>query len=409
MDEIIKIENVRKNFSFCKREIYGRPLIYFDNAATTQKPQCVIDEMVEYYSDNCSGVNRSIHYLSEIATNKYNKARFTIRAFLNASNHEIIFTRSATESINLVCHGLSKIHFTPGDEIILTEMEHHSNIVPWYLTAKELGLNLKVIPLLKEGILDIDTYIKLFNKKTKLVSFTHASNAIGIVNPIKKMVKIAKSFGVPTLIDGAQSTPHIKIDLTSIDCDFFVFSGHKVYGPTGIGVLAAKKEWLEKMPPWQGGGDMIASVSFDEIIFANPPNKFEAGTPHIAGALGLSKAIDYIEELNKQDLLHKYEMDLHNYALDKISAVPKLTVVGKTGEKIPLISFFVEGVHPHDLASIMDREGIALRAGHLCAEPLMKKFGVSSLVRASFAFYNTKEEIDQFIKAFDKVFEVFKL
>lgn len=403
------IERVRRDFPYLKELVYQKPLVYFDNAATAQKPQCVIDAEMSYYQHGAGNVHRGTHFLSEKATAKYNEARAFVATFLGAhSANEIIFTRSTTESINLVAHGLGKIHFECGDEIVLTEMEHHSNIVPWYILAKEKGLTLRVAKIFDDGALDINSFKSLFGPRTKLAAFAHASNSLGTINPIKEMIAIAKSFNVPTLIDGAQGVHHVPVDVSALDVDFYAFSGHKVYGPTGIGVLYAKAQWLKKFPPYQGGGDMIKSVDFDAITFAEAPEKFEAGTPNIAGALGLKAGLEYITTLGFE-AIHAHEQSLLDYAVSRLKQIRNVRMIGCAKDKVSLISFVIEGVHPHDVSSIFDREGIAIRAGHLCTQPLMKRFKVSALSRASFAFYNTTEEVDRFIKAFDRVFEVFRL
>lgn len=405
----LQIESVRKDFPYLAQRPYGKPLVYFDNAATAQKPNAVIDAMNVYLRDGSGNVHRGAHFLSERATAAYNQARSTVARFLSAkSPSQIIFVRSTTEAINLVASSLAACHFQEGDEIILTNMEHHSNIVPWYLIAKQKGLTLKVAPIFDDGSVDMDAFRNLFTARTKLAAFTHASNALGTINPVHEMVKIAKSFNVPTLIDGAQAAPHLPIDVTALDVDFYCFSGHKIYGPTGIGALYAKSKWLEKFPPYQSGGDMITTVSFDEIRFAEAPQKFEAGTPNIVGAIGLGAAINYLAQFS-QEAISAYEQSLHDYACARLTALPHLKIIGRAKEKVSLISFTIDGVHPHDISSIFDREGIAIRAGHLCAQPLMQRLRVSALSRASFAFYNTREEIDCFIKAFEQVFKVFRI
>ncbi len=408
MSEIFDVEKVRKDFLALHQKVHGKDLIYFDNAATAQKPLSVIDEEMAYYKGYAANVNRGAHYLSEQATKKYQDARLKVAHFINATPSEIIFTRSTTEAVNLVAFGLGKCHFKAGDEIILTEMEHHSNLVPWVLLARELNLRVHVVPVLDDGTLDLAAYKALFNEKTKLATFVHASNTLGTINPISEMVAIAKEHKVPTLIDGAQAIHHVKVDVEKLATDFYVFSSHKLYGPTGVGVLYGKKEWLERMPPYQSGGDMIASVSFDEITFAALPQKFEAGTPNIAGVLGLAKAIDYIEGMGLE-AMHRYEQELLTHLLEKLRAIPKIKIIGNAKDRVSLVSFSIEGIHPHDISSILDREGVAIRAGHLCTQPLMKRFKVSALSRASLAFYNTHEEIDRFIDALKRVFEVFKL
>lgn len=409
MSEFFTIEKIRKDFPALHQTVHGKDLIYFDNAATAQKPLCVVDEEMAYYTKYAANVNRGAHYLSEQATKKYYDARRMVARFINASEtSEIIFTRSTTEAVNLVAFGLSKCHFKAGDEIIVTEMEHHSNLVPWILLARDLKLQLRVVPVNDDGTLDIAAYKKFFNDKTKLATFVHASNTLGTINPVMEMVAIAKDHQVPTLIDGAQAIHHLKVDVQKLDADFYVFSSHKLYGPTGVGVLYGKKTWLERMPPYQSGGDMIATVSFDEVSFAPLPQKFEAGTPNIAGVVGLAKAIEYIENIGFA-AIHDYEQSLVTYLLEKLQSIPKLRIVGNAKDRVSLVSFIIEGVHPHDISSILDREGVAIRAGHLCTQPLMKRFKVSALSRASLAFYNTHEEIDRFVLALKYVFEVFKL
>ncbi|HXW60065.1 MAG TPA: cysteine desulfurase [Myxococcota bacterium] len=409
MTKLVDWQKVREDFLFSHIKVYGKPLIYFDNAATAQKPRVVLEAMTRYYEDYCSNVNRGLHYLSGIATKKYEEARKIVANFIGAASEgEIVFTRSTTESINLVAHGLSKIHFSPGDEIVLTEMEHHANIVPWYLLAKDKGVLLRIARVQDDGTLDVAHFQSLFNARTKLAAFVHASNALGTINPVKELIDIAKIHSVPTLVDGAQAVPHIPVDVSSLDVDFYAFSGHKVYGPTGIGVLYAKRPWLDTLPPYQGGGDMISSVSFENITFADAPQKFEAGTPNVAGALGLASALQYVSGLGLLAIKER-ECELHAYLLRRLNEIPGLSVVGQANEQVSLSSFVLKGVHPHDLSSILDREGIAIRAGHLCTEPLVKRFGQSAFSRVSLAFYNTHEEIDRFIAAFSTVKELFRL
>ncbi len=403
------IATVRNDFPYLKQTAYGKPLVYLDNAATAQKPQAVIDALRDYYENGAGNVHRGTHFLSEKATAAYNDARASIARFLGATNtSEIIFVRSTTEAINLVATCLSAIHFKAGDEIILTEMEHHSNIVPWYQVARALGLSLRVAKVQDDGSLDMDSYRSLFGAKTKFAAFTHASNALGSINPIHEMVAYARACGVPTLIDGAQGAHHLPVDVSALGADFYCFSGHKAYGPTGIGVLYAKLDWLKKFPPYQSGGDMIKTVDFDHISFADAPEQFEAGTPHIAGALGLAAALNYLTSFSHERIA-AHEKSLHDYARAALAELPHVRLIGTASNKVSLISFVIDGVHPHDVSSIFDREGIAIRAGHLCAQPLMKRFNVSALSRASFAFYNTHEEIDRLCNAFKRVFEVFKL
>jgi cysteine desulfurase/selenocysteine lyase len=408
VNTLTPVDKWRAHFPQLHKNVRGLPLVYLDNAATAQKPQCVIDEMNAYYESYCGNINRGAHHLSEMATAKFSEARAIVARFIGASTDEIVFTRGTTESINLVAHGLKHMHFQPGDEIILTGMEHHSNIVPWFMLAKEMGLDLKVAPVLDDGTLDLMAYARLFSKKTKLAAFTHASNALGSINPVKEMVGIAKSNGALTLIDGAQAVHHLSVDVKNLDVDFYAFSGHKAYGPTGVGVLFGKRELLNRMPPYQGGGDMITSVSFDEVLFAESPQKFEAGTPNIAGVIGLGRALQFISELGLSNL-SRHEKALHDLTIEKLKTVPHVRVMGASPHKVSVISLVVDGVHPHDLATIFDREGIAIRAGHLCAQPLVKRFGQSSFARVSFGFYNTFAEVEKLIVAFYRAFEVFSL
>jgi cysteine desulfurase/selenocysteine lyase len=402
------ISEIRRDFSFLDQKIYNQPLIYFDTASTAQKPQVVVQAMNDYYGSYCANIHRGNYFLSEQATHHYDQARRIVAQFINASPQEIVFTRNTTESINLVAHALGKILFTSGDEIILTESEHHSNIVPWYLLAKEKGLIIKVAPVFDDGTLDIEGFKRLFTKRTKLAAFTHVSNVLGTINPIKEMVAIAQSFGAKTLIDGAQAAPHLALNIVDVGADFFAFSGHKLYGPTGIGVLFAKSPWLNEMPPFQGGGDMIESVSFDAITFAKGSQKFEAGTQNIAGAIGLGAAISYVQKLDLKDI-HNYEQMLFNHLVEGLTNFRQVEIIGTAPNKVALVSFAIRGVHPHDVGSILDRQGIAIRGGHLCAQPLMKRFNHAALSRVSLSFYNTKEEIDRFFISFGKVLKVFKL
>lgn len=400
--------DVKKDFRGLHQEIHGVPLVYLDSAATAQKPQCVVDEMRHYYERITANVHRGAHFLSEQATLAYEDARNVVARFIGAQSREIIFVRNTTEAINLVAHSLGKIHFQRGDEIIVTEMEHHSNIVPWVMLAEEKGLRIRVVPILDDGSLDNAAYVNLFNERTKLAAFSHASNALGTVNPIASMIETAKHHRVPTLIDGAQGIHHLPVNVSELDVDFYCFSGHKAYGPTGIGVLYMKDSWQSILPPYQGGGDMIKSVSFDRILFAEAPQKFEAGTPNIAGALGLKAALQYINEIGLTRIAD-YEASLLGYATSKMRDLPHVRIVGDAKEKVSLISFVIKSVHPHDVSTIFDREGVAIRAGHLCAEPVMKRFNVPALSRASMAFYNTHDDIDRFIAAFARIYEVFRL
>jgi cysteine desulfurase/selenocysteine lyase len=409
MTRLLDIEAIRRDFSILDQQVHNKPLIYLDSAATSQKPHSVILAVNNFYEKYNANINRGAYYLSEIATGHFHNARADIASFIGTTSDNIIFTRSSTESINLVAHCLENMDFfNDGDEIILSEMEHHANIVPWWLLAKRRNLKLKVTRVLDNGELDIEHFKSLFTKKSKIAAFTHASNALGTINPVQALINIAKSNNVATLIDGAQAIPHMAVDVAALDVDFYAFSGHKAYGPTGIGVLYAKSPWLQRMPPYQGGGDMITSVSFEDISFAKGPQKFEAGTPHIAGALGLAEACRYMMQ-HDREALYAYEKTLHDYALKKLASISDLEIIGKAQEKVSLISFVMPKVHAHDLSSIFDRHGIALRAGHLCAEPLVRRFGHSAFARMSLAFYNTKAEIDIFISIFERVREIFKL
>ena len=402
-------KKARADFPALSQEVYNKPLIYFDSAATAQKPRVVIDAMRQYYEGYCANVNRGAHCLSERASEKFHEARTKISSFLNASaEYQLVFTRSTTEAINLVASSLAREHFRAGDEIILTEMEHHANIVPWYIVAKDKGLVLKVARVLDDGTLDQAHYRSLFSPKTKLAAFAHVSNALGTINPVKEMIAFAKEWRVPVLLDGAQAVPHISVDLSDLDADFYAFSGHKAYGPTGIGAMLAKEKWLSSFAPYQSGGDMISSVSFEHITYASGFKKFEAGTPHIAGALGMASALGYLKELGHNEVL-SYELELHAYLRTRLKELQPLKIIGSAKESVSLVSFVVDGIHPHDLSSILDREGIAIRAGHLCAEPLVRRFGHSAFARASLAFYNTKEEVDKLITALGHAFTVFKL
>lgn len=402
------VQGVRNDFSILNKEIYGKPLIYLDNSATTQKPNAVIEAMQKYYLEENSNVHRGIHFLSQQATANYENARAKAQQFINARDvSEIVFVRGTTEAINLVSFSFGRQNIKNGDEIIISEMEHHSNIVPWQILCKEIGAILRVAPINDDGELILDEFKKLLNHNTKLVAITHISNALGTINPVKEIIELAHKQGVHVLIDGAQAVPHMKIDVQELDCDFYAFSGHKIYGPTGIGVLYAKAKWLEAMPPYQSGGDMISSVTFAKTTYNKIPYKFEAGTPNIAGAIGLGVAIDYVNELGLQNI-SVYENTLLKYAIGILSEMPQIKFIGTAKEKAAVISFVYEDVHPHDVGTILDREGIAIRTGHHCAQPVMERFGVPATCRASLALYNTKEEIDALAKALAKVREVFK-
>ncbi|MBI3999165.1 MAG: cysteine desulfurase [Candidatus Omnitrophica bacterium] len=398
----------RKDFPILAERVYGKPLVYLDNAATTQKPQAVIDVLNQYYSKENANVHRGIHYLSQQATDAYDDARITIQKFLNAKTpSEIIFVRGATEGINLVAQSYGRTFIKAGDEIVITAMEHHSNIVPWQILCGQTGAKLRVAPIHDNGELNVSEFEKLLNQKTKFVSISHISNALGTINPVKRLIQMAHRLNIPVLVDGAQSAPHVAVDLQDLDCDFFVFSGHKIFGPTGIGVLYGKAELLEKMPPYQGGGDMISAVTFEKTLYHKLPYKFEAGTPHIAGVIGLGAAIDYVAQVGFENIV-AYEKELLAYGTEKFSQIPGLRIIGQAKEKTSILSFVLSDIHAHDVGTILDQEGVAIRAGHHCAMPLMERFQVPATARASFAFYNTKDEIDRLVSAIDMVLEVFK-
>ena len=405
--EKFDVESVRKDFPILRIRVHGKPLAYLDNAATSQKPQIVIDAIKKYYEEENANVHRGVHYLSELATQKYEHARIKIKVFLNAvSEKEIIFTRGATESINLVAATFGKLRVHAGDEVLITGLEHHSNIVPWQLLCEERGAKLRVVPITDSGEIILDEYVRLLSEKTKIVAISHVSNALGTINPIKKMIELAHGRGIPVLVDGAQGVPHLKVDVQNLDCDFYAISSHKVFGPTGFGVLYGKKNLLESMPPYQGGGDMIRSVTFEKTIFNDLPYKFEAGTPHIEGAIGFGVAIDYIHALD-WNAVEEHEKHLLRYATDALSEIDDLKIIGTAREKTGVISFVLEGVHPHDIGTILDQEGVAIRTGHHCAQPVMDRFCIPATARASFAFYNTTEDIDALMNGIKKVKELF--
>ncbi|MFQ7113460.1 aminotransferase class V-fold PLP-dependent enzyme [Hallella bergensis] len=401
----------RSSFPILSRTIYGKPLVYLDNAATTQKPLVVLDAMREEYLNVNANVHRGVHWMSQQATELHEQARETVRRFLHAgSTNEIVFTRGTTEGINLVASSFCEAFMHEGDEIILSTMEHHSNIVPWQLQAERKGLTIKVIPMTDDGTLDMEAYANLFTERTRIVSVAHVSNVLGTVNPVAEMIRIAHEHHVPVLIDGAQSAPHFRVDVQALDCDFFVFSGHKVYGPTGIGVLYGKEDWLDKLPPYQGGGEMIAHVSFEKTTFERPPLKFEAGTPDYVATHGLAKALDYVTDLGL-DNIARHEKELTKYALTQLRNIEGIKIYGhpsssdEVGEAV--ISFNVGNIHHMDLGTLLDRLGIAVRTGHHCAQPLMDRLGVLGTVRASFALYNTLEEVDAFIDGLERVVNMF--
>ena len=401
------VEAIRRDFPILHQKVYGHELVYLDNAATSQKPRSVIDAISRYYENGNANIHRGVHYLSEHATEEHEAARRTVQAFLNAADkREIIFVRSATEAINLVAQSYGRKHVKAGDEIVISAMEHHSNIVPWQMLCEEKEATLKVVPINDRGELILEELPKLLTAKTKIVAVTHVSNALGTINPLRKIIEIAHAHNVPVVVDGAQAVPHLKVDVQALDADFYVFSGHKVYGPTGIGVLYGKRALLEAMPPYQGGGDMIRSVTFEKTLYNDLPYKFEAGTPNIGGAIGLGVAIDYITQLGI-DNVAAHEHELLVYGTEALSAIPGIRLIGTAKEKAAVISFLIDGIHPHDIGTILDREGIAIRTGHHCAQPVMQRYKIPATARASFALYNTRAEIDALVQGIQKVKEVF--
>ena len=401
------VQKVREDFPILKETVHGKPLIYLDNAATSQKPQAVIDATARYYSADNSNIHRGVHLLSQRATTEYEDARIKVQNFINAAHsREIIFVRGTTEAINLVVNSYGRANVRSGDEILITTMEHHSNIVPWQILCEEKGAKLRVAPINDDGDLILEEFDKLLNERTKFVSLAHVSNALGTINPVRQIIEKAHSLGIPVLLDGAQAAPHTKIDVQELDCDFYAFSGHKLFGPTGVGVLYGKSRLLEAMPPYQGGGDMIATVTFEKTTYNALPYKFEAGTPNIAGTIGLAAAIDYVNQVGIENI-SKYEHELLTYGTEALSQVPGLRLIGTAKEKASVFSFVLEGIHPHDVGTIVDREGIAIRTGHHCTMPLMNRLGIPATSRASLAFYNTKAEIDALVAGVYKVKEVF--
>ena len=401
------IISIRKDFPILSRKVYEQPLVYLDNAATTQKPLCVLDAMRDEYLNVNANVHRGVHWLSQQATELHEQARQTVQQFIHAkSPAEIVFTRGTTEGLNLVASTFAETFMQAGDEVILSVMEHHSNIVPWQLQAKKRGIVLKVIPMTDEGELIMDAYEELFTEKTKFVSITHVSNVLGTINPVQKMIAIAHAHGVPVMVDGAQSTPHFAVDMQLLDCDFFVFSGHKAYGPTGVGVLYGKEEWLDRLPPYQGGGEMISHVSFDKVTFERPPLKFEAGTPDYIATHGLAVALDYLSHLG-MDNIAQHEQELTAYATHQLQQIDQLGIYGTSSAKDAVISFHVGDIHPMDIGTLLDRLGIAVRTGHHCAQPLMERLGILGTVRASFGLYTTTEEIDVLVAGIERVSKMF--
>lgn len=401
------VTKIREDFPILSRKVYDRPLVYLDNGATTQKPLCVLDAMREEYLNVNANVHRGVHYLSQQATDLHEQAREKVRKFINAGSvNEIIFTRGTTESLNLVVSSFCDGFMGEGDEVIVSVMEHHSNIVPWQLQAARKGISLRVIPMNDKGELLLDEYEKLFTERTKIVSVTHVSNVLGTVNPVKEIVRIAHEHGIPVMVDGAQSTPHFAVDVQDIDCDFFAFSGHKMYGPTGVGVLYGKEDWLDRMPPYQGGGEMIESVSFEKTVFEHLPFKFEAGTPDYVATHGLATAIDYISSIGI-DNISRHEQELTKYCMERMQEIDGIRLFGTANDKDAVVSFLVGDIHHLDMGTLLDRLGIAVRTGHHCAQPLMIRLGIQGTVRASFAMYNTKQEIDVLVEGIKRVSKMF--
>jgi cysteine desulfurase/selenocysteine lyase len=403
----LDIEKIRADFPILAQQIHGHPLVYLDNAATSQKPRAVLEAIVRYYEQDNANIHRGVHTLSVRATEAHDAARETVRQFVNAGDtREIIFVRGATEAINLVAQTYGSVHVGAGDEVLITAMEHHSNIVPWQILCEQKGARLVVAPINDRGELLLDEFAKLVGPRTKIVAVTQVSNALGTVNPLREMIELAHKHGVPVLVDGAQAVPHFAVDVQALDCDFYAFSGHKVYAPTGIGVLYGKAALLNAMPPYQGGGDMIRSVTFEKTTYNDLPFKFEAGTPDIAGAIALGAALKYIGDLRMENIA-AHEHELLTYATATVGAIPGVRLIGTASERAGVLSFMLDGVHPHDLGTILDRDGIAIRTGHHCAQPVMERFGISATARASFAVYNTKEEVDALVKGIGAAHEVF--
>ncbi|HOJ06454.1 MAG: cysteine desulfurase [Ignavibacteriales bacterium] len=401
------VEKIRSDFPILKTKVHGKQLVYLDNAATTQKPLYVIDKTNNYYNKYNANIHRGVHALSQEATEEFESARIIVKNFINAlGKNEIIFTRGTTESINLVASSYGRKNIKEGDEIIISTMEHHSNIVPWQMLCAEKKAKLKVIPINDQGEIIFEEYEKLISEKTKFVSVVYASNSLGTVNPVRKIINLAHSYNIPVMLDAAQAVNHIKIDVQELDCDFLAFSGHKLYGPTGIGILYGKVNYLDGMPPYQGGGDMISKVTFEETTYNELPHKFEAGTPDIAGAIGLGAAIEYVQNIGLENIAH-YENQLLNYATNAVSDLQGLRIIGTAKEKISVLSFHLENVHPHDVGTFLDFEGIAIRTGHHCTQPLMRRFNIPATSRASFGLYNTKEEVDVLVRGLTKILEVF--
>jgi cysteine desulfurase / selenocysteine lyase len=401
------VGKIRRDFPILARDVRGKKLVYLDNAATSQKPRAVIDAITRYYEQENANIHRGVHFLSELATSKHDRAREAVRGFINAADvKELIFVRGTTEAINLVAQTYGRTNVGSGDEVLITAMEHHSNIVPWQILCEEKGAKLRVAPINDAGELILDEFAKLLGPHTKIVAVAHVSNALGTVNPLAQIIELAHKKNIPVLVDGAQAVPHMQVDVQALDCDFYTLSSHKMFGPMGIGVLYGKADLLEAMPPYQGGGDMISSVAFDRTVYNKVPHKFEAGTPDISGPIGLRAALEYINRLG-MDNIERHEHELLEYATEKVSAIAGIKLIGTAKEKAGVLSFVMEGVHPHDVGTILDQQGIAIRTGHHCAQPVMQRFGVPATARASFGLYNTKEEIDVLANGIKKVQEVF--
>lgn len=407
LNKELDVETIRKDFPILQTKVHGQPLIYFDNAATSQKPLVVLNAIQEYYTETNSNVHRGIHYLSNKATNEFEKARKIIAAHLNASHEEIIFTRGTTEAINLVAFSFGEAFIKSGDEIIISHLEHHSNIVPWQMLCERKNATLKIIPITQEGELKLEEFKKLLSSKTKLIAVTHVSNTLGTINPVEEIIELAHAKNIPVLLDGAQAVPHMRIDVKKMDVDFYCFSGHKVFGPTGIGVLYGKSKWLKQMPPYQGGGEMIKEVTLAKTTYNEPPLRFEAGTPNIEASIVLAKAIDYINGIGL-DAIAKHEHDLLLYATEKLEKIEGLKIIGTAAHKTSVVSFVVDGLHPSDIGILLDKQGVAVRTGHHCTQPLIDFYKIPGTVRPSFAFYNTFEEIDIFVKALNKAISMLK-
>jgi len=407
IDARFDVQKVRRDFPILRRRVGGRNLVYLDNAATSQKPQAVIDAIGRYYELDNANIHRGVHFLSERATEEYEGARKKVQLFLHAADaSEIIFVRGVTEAINLVAQTYGRTNVRAGDEVLISAMEHHSNIVPWQILCEEKGARLRVVPISDSGELMLEEFGRLLGPRTKIVAITHVSNALGTIVPVQRIIAMAHRENIPVLVDGAQAVPHLKVDVQAVDSDFYVFSGHKVYGPTGIGVLYGKSALLGAMPPYQGGGDMISSVTFEKTTYNKLPHKFEAGTPHVAGAIGLGAAIEYVNGLGL-DNIAAHEHNLLTYATGTVSAIPGVRLIGTAREKAGVLSFLLDDIHPHDIGTILDQEGIAIRTGHHCAQPVMQRFGIAATARASFALYNTREEVDALVEGIQKVREVF--